>query len=249
MRQNKRITYIVMLVLILTAVIYLIKEKKENPPKTVQENEILNDGDTLINKNALLVLGDEKIISPDTLPKGATIAQGDVEIIKINEHELIYTHSSQHEKLPVSASFYNTLKTSPSTRYQFSLPDGTQIWMNSGSSITFPLNINANHSIFLISGEVFMEISKHQEETITVRTDDGTVVLINKPGTSVNINAYKKNNHVMTTIVRGKALISKREYSMHLMDGEQSFTDLSAAKKNPNSKQEVNTRAVIGWKN
>lgn len=248
MHRNKRITYIVILVLILTAIIYLFRDKNEPAQPALKEIMKARQQEVNLPETALLVLSDESVISPDTLPTGGGLTQGHIQIVKAQKQELAYIGAARSQEQPTTANFYNTLKTSPKTKYLVTFTDGTQVWMNTGSSITFPLEITNQHSTILMSGEIYMEASIYLSEMLHIQTDDGSVITVSEPGTAVNINAYKKNDHVAATVVQGKAVVNKKQYSMHLVDDEQSFIDLSTTGKNPTSKKKVSAGTVTDWK-
>jgi ferric-dicitrate binding protein FerR (iron transport regulator) len=111
---------------------------------------------------------------------------------------LIYT-TALSEKVVVDLQTYS----SPNgAKASFSLPDGTQVWLNSGSTLTFPGSFGKQRPVSL-KGEAYFEVVK-SEIPFTVNTDKGKVTV---KGTSFDVKAYPDEEFV-TTLERGKVEVA-----------------------------------------
>ncbi len=120
---------------------------------------------------------------------------------------------------------YNTMSTPRGGQYQLILSDGTRVWLNAASSITYPTSFIEKTRIVSITGEVYFEDSKKPKTTFLVEVADGskTEVL----GTSFNINAYPNETFTRATLIEGKIKVSKNQLNRTLFPYEQAVIEES----------------------
>jgi len=82
------------------------------------------------------------------------------------------------------------------------LPDGSSVWLNAASSIKFADNLNesSKRDIFL-SGEAYFDVKHDAKHPFIVHAGKLSVVVL---GTAFNVRAYKSDNFIETTLIRGK---------------------------------------------
>lgn len=122
----------------------------------------------------------------------------------------------------------------------FQLPDGSMVWLNSGSKITYRGNFERNREIEL-KGEAFFDVVK-SGNAFLVSTEYGSVKVM---GTSFDVKAYPNDNFV-TTLERGRVEVinfSGKEKQL-LEPGNQSYLD----QNNQLLKKEVDIEEFISWK-
>ncbi len=94
---------------------------------------------------------------------------------------------------------YTALKGSVSI---VELADGTKIWLNSGSVLTYCEDIKDKKRISELSGEAYFEVKHREDFPLYVKTKH---VVVKDLGTTFNIKAYDVDNFVETSLVEGKA--------------------------------------------
>ncbi len=130
---------------------------------------------------------------------------------------------------------YNTLSTAigEQSPYPLILPDGSKVWLNAQSSITFPTAFNGKERIVRITGEALFEVAHNTKQPFKVLTEKQTIEDI---GTTFDVNAYTDEPATATTLIEGKVKVN----GMFLEPGQQS--DGSHIKT-------VNTKRYTAWKN
>ena len=98
----------------------------------------------------------------------------------------------------------NTLIIPRGAEYQLKLADGTIAWLNSNSSLTYPVNFNGDLRNVSMSGEVCFDVTKRVNQPFIVKTGNVSVRVL---GTYFNIEAYE-GEPVTTTLARGKIEVS-----------------------------------------
>lgn len=96
---------------------------------------------------------------------------------------------------------WQTIEVSPGTKSKFTLPDGTLVWINSNSRISFPIQFIGNERLVKLSGEAYFEVASNKNKPFKVRAANAEIVAL---GTKFNIKAYSDENILYATLIEGK---------------------------------------------
>lgn len=101
---------------------------------------------------------------------------------------------------------YVDVKTNPGMVATLNLPDGSKVWLNSGSYLKHPQKFTGDTRAVELNGEAYFSVQKDQSKRFIVNTpfDLKAEVL----GTEFNIEAYKESNQVTTSLVSGSVKLS-----------------------------------------
>src|SRR5699024_4772886 len=102
---------------------------------------------------------------------------------------------------------YNTLTTPRGGQYQLTLADGTKVWLNSASSIRYPVAFNGKERKVTVTGEVYFEVVHNAGQPFKVQVGNE---IIKDLGTHFNVNAYKNESAVKVTLLEGAVEIKDR---------------------------------------
>ncbi|MDX8339402.1 FecR domain-containing protein [Draconibacterium sp. IB214405] len=81
------------------------------------------------------------------------------------------------------------------------LPDGTEVWVNTGSSLTYDAgSFNGNLREVELTGEAYFEVAKNVEKPFTVKTEMANILVT---GTSFNVKAYSGSDVFETILAEG----------------------------------------------
>ena len=93
------------------------------------------------------------------------------------------------------------VKTSPGMTTSLTLPDGTIVYLNSESSLSYP-RFNGDFRKVTLSGEAYFEVAKDPEKKFILSTTHQSQIEV--LGTCFNVEAYEQNTEVITTLIEGK---------------------------------------------
>jgi len=206
------------------------------------KNDILPGGD-----KAILTLANGTRVILDKADDGQIAKQGNINIEKIKDGHLTYQRlNNEHLKIdrrdPVELIAYNTVSTPRAGQYQIILADGTKVWLNSFSSITFPTSFVGKERKVKITGEVYIEVVKDDTLPFIVEAKGQQIEVL---GTSFNINAYEDERTVNTTLVSGRIKVITGVNSKILNPGQQAEVIDNQIKVRP----VIDISAVVAWKN
>ena len=107
------------------------------------------------------------------------------------------------------------------------LADGTHVWLNSDSELSFPSQFDANNRKVELSGEAYFEVTANEEKPFFVKTKNHTVKVV---GTHFNICEYPEDHIIETTLEEGKVKIITGNVIHDLFPGEQSSFNIETSK-------------------
>ncbi|MDQ8004637.1 MAG: FecR domain-containing protein [Pedobacter sp.] len=197
---------------------------------------------------AVLVLADGRKISLTDVNNGAIAKEAGLSITKTSDGQLIYTVSEVAiGKAGKSLNnAFNTIETPKGGMWQVKLPDGSLVWLNAASSLTYPLAFSEGQKrIVELKGEAYFEVAKDELHPFVVKTVKQEVEVL---GTQFNINAYSDESTVKTTLLEGSVKVSTWRKdpgtSEFLKPGQQSILLADAF-----NVKEVDVDEAIAWKN
>lgn len=95
---------------------------------------------------------------------------------------------------------WNTLVIPPAAFYHLVLSDGTRVWLNAETEITYPVQFSGERREVLLAGEAFFEVEHDPEHPFIVKTDNFEVKVL---GTSFNINTYGDQGKAYAALQKG----------------------------------------------
>jgi ferric-dicitrate binding protein FerR (iron transport regulator) len=187
--------------------------------------------------NAMITLSDGSKINLDSASNGQLALQGNTRISKENG-QVKYEYTGGLTDIQ-----FNTVSTARGNQFMVVLPDQTKVWLNASSSITFPTSFTGNTREVKISGEAYFEVAKRKDMPFKVSfAGDGEIEVL---GTHFNVNTYKDDGIIRTTLLEGSVRISKNKETEMLAPGQQAQIKENATMHIA----EVDTDETIAWKN
>lgn len=194
--------------------------KKENSIISVKEQAIdIKAPNVTI---ASIVLANGSVIPIDSLKKGNIRTSEGLEIIKSNDGRLQYLGIAE-------TITYNTLvNPSGSDVVSISLSDGTKVWLNASSKITYPTSFASDERRVELVGEAYFDVAKNEKKPFIVVVSDKLDIKVT--GTEFNVKAYSDESSVKTTLVTGSVEIVEKKsqnlsHSIILKPGQQGYTN------------------------
>nr|WP_255526823.1 FecR family protein [Pedobacter sp. MC2016-24] len=142
-----------------------------------------------------------------------------------------------------------TVTTPMGGTYQISLPDGSKVWLNAASSLTFPSNFDGQRDRRVeVKGEAYFEISKAYVKQGGHEKRQAFVVVTNKQeievlGTHFNVKNYEDEPGVRTTLLEGSIKVSAGAERKIIVPGQQAFSNGAGIEVSS-----VNVSDVVAWK-
>ncbi|WP_091151033.1 FecR family protein [Mucilaginibacter pineti] len=188
-------------------------------------------------QGATLTLANGKKIRLTEAANGKLASQSGVTITKSANGQLIY----QIENSNANENQVNTLSTTSGETYQVRLPDGSDVWLNSASSLTYKASLNEQGKrIVNLTGEAYFQVAKDKAHPFIVKTNKQEIEVL---GTHFNVNSYNDEPAVATTLVEGSVKVTSGNSKQTIKPGEQAKSNGGDIKVN-----EVDIENVTDWK-
>lgn len=121
------------------------------------------------------------------------------------------------EKPEISSQTYSALNG----KSQMELPDGSMVWLNMGSSLTYKTSFTGNREVWL-EGEALFNVMKDKEHPFTVWMDG---VQVKVHGTRFNVKAYPENSDLRIALLEGSISLLVGKNEMYVKPGELALID------------------------
>lgn len=102
------------------------------------------------------------------------------------------------------------------------LPDGTKVWLNSDTELSYGEDFNQKKRVVNLSGEAYFEVAKKQDAPFTVRTEGLDVTAL---GTAFNVKAYEKDANVQATLINGSVSVKTKLQTRILIPNQRLVLD------------------------
>jgi len=164
---------------------------------------------------ATLTLANGQKINLANAANGELASQSGVIISKSAKGQLIYEIKEKANQV----AQLNTLSTANGQTYKVRLPDGSLVWLNATSSLTFSSNLNeeGKRKVKLV-GEGYFEVAKDKDHPFIVESSNQEVEVL---GTHFNINAYGDENMIKTTLIEGTVKVITPKLQKMLLPGQE----------------------------
>ena len=185
-----------------------------------------------------LTLNDGRVLQVQQWSGDSVIQESGTGILVSAGQQMIY----QAENVQLEEEIFNTLSVPRSTEYQVQLSDGTRVWLNSESELRYPVDFVGTERKVFLKGEAYFQVAKDATKPFRVMVNDMQVEAL---GTEFNINAYRDDDCLRTTLAEGKVRVSYPDTRQEciLVPGEQ-----AVLKEGVITTGQVNVDDIIAWK-
>ncbi len=184
------------ILLLLSAAAYLLFRPAGRQLSTTDNNKQPTNNIPAGRDGAVLTLSDGTQIVLDSAANGQLAQEGKATITH-KDGQISYQGSG----LEKGKLLYNTTSTPRGRQYRLQLVDGTNIWLNAASSVTYPTEFTGNKREITITGEVYLEVRPSNKPFIVHIAHHNTDIEV--VGTRFAVNAYADEPYVRTTLLAG----------------------------------------------
>jgi ferric-dicitrate binding protein FerR (iron transport regulator) len=188
---------------------------------------------------AILTLANGTKVYLDSVNNGTIAKESDVDVVKTEDGRIIYSHADTKTQ---SELVYNTLSNPRGSKViDMQLSDGSHVWLNAGSSVTYPVAFIGSERMVQITGEAYFEVKHDANRPFHVKKGNTDVTVL---GTHFNVNAYDDEDALRITLLEGSVAVKNESNNVRIKPGEQAIVsgDIKVNK-------DVDVEDVMAWKN
>lgn len=182
-----------------------------------------------------------------TLADGRTIVLDNAQDGRITDVAVKTGNQISYENSGLTKVEFNTMTTPKGRQFSLILPDGSQVWLNAASSITYPTAFIGGDRKVSITGEAYFEVAKSvtvsgEKQSFIVTVNGMNVQVL---GTQFNINSYGDDGNIKTTLLEGSIKVAVEGKTQMVKPGQQ----VQVANNNIKLVSDADIDAVMAWKN
>lgn len=175
-------------------------------------------------------------ISQRFIRKIATIAAAVVAIFTIGYGGVKYLNHKSSSNIIFAESTTLIGETQTVT-----LPDGTKVYLNACSYISYPQKFEGNERKITLIGEAYFQVARNEKQPFIVQTEQFDVKVL---GTTFNIKAYKEDETQAVSVESGKVQVDMPEAMIRLIANEEMNYNINAGEYRKHKEEE----SVAVWR-
>lgn len=226
-----------LLVFVYLGTIFFKTEKPKGSANFAKNREIKVKDFLPGSVNAVLTLSNGESIKLDSSRNGIIGKNGNANISKSGNGLVISANGKNLNNI------LNKITVPRGGKYDITLSDGTRVWLNSSSSLSFPTAFTGKERKVLLIGEAYFEVAKKTEMPFKVNVGGKQEVEV--LGTHFNITAFAEEQNITTTLLEGAVKISYNNSSTLIKPGQMAVNTMQQKLK----VMPADLEEVMAWKN
>lgn len=171
-----------------------------------------------------------------------TIAAACIALFIITSLAIFYLNTSREASHVIQGTLAKQSWSAPlGKREQITLPDGSSVWINAGSTLNISSSYNKKLREVYLVGEAYFDVKADKARPFLVKTGTLTTKVL---GTAFNINAFDPNK-IAFTVQNGKVAVQHQQEDLSVLTGNQQL--LYNLKTKSKQLLSVNALDAIGW--
>lgn len=240
----KRIAIAASILLLVAAGSYFLFFAQTRTAK-VLPGEVATIGDISApsTNRAVITLADGSTMYLDSMRDGQLATQGSVQVMKLANGKIAYKPIENGRDNAVQ---YNTLSNPRGSKViDLTLADGSHVWLNAGSSVTYPVAFTTNVRRVSVTGEAYFEVAPDKRKPFQVARGNITVEVL---GTHFNVNAYDDEPDMKVTLLEGSVRVSVKDSPSNSQDVTIKPGEQAVVANKIEVKRNADLDEVMAWK-
>lgn len=214
------------------------------PATTQGPVAIVSDIKAPATHKATITLSNGQLVPADSLSNHQLVMQGQTKVVRLANGDIVYQPQGQHNEI-----LLNTLTNPKGSQVtSITLSDGSRVWLNAGTTLTYPVAFSGKERKVTVSGEAYFEVAPSGDHKIpflvNIKTNQRDSSLVTVLGTHFNIKAYEDEADTRVTLLQGSVQVDHQQQSLRIVPGQQ-------AKYAAGQPVYINTPAtddIVAWK-
>lgn len=209
------------------------------PPAAVSTVAQPADVEPPQSNQAFITLSGGQKITLNGIDENSLTERDGTKIVKAANGELVYEAGGG---LATGSEVYNTLWNPRGSRViQMRLSDGSLVWLNAGSSVTYPVRFSGKERRVSVEGEAYFEVTHNRTMPFVVSKSSTNITVL---GTRFNVNAYDDEDDIKVTLLEGSVKVDIPGADRLLKPGQQARIGSTLQVID-----HANIEEVMAWKN
>jgi ferric-dicitrate binding protein FerR (iron transport regulator) len=216
-----------------------------SPSARQETNTVAMDIKAPVQHKATITLFNGQQVLADSITAGQLAVQGQTRIVRLASGDIVY----QPEGSTDGGLLLNTLSNPRGSQVSvITLSDGSRVWLNAGSSLTYPVAFSGKERRVSVTGEAYFEVAAAGNHKIpffvNIKTNQSDSSQVQVLGTHFNIKAYEDEADTRVTLLQGSVQVKHQQHTIQIVPGQQAIY----AAGQPIHTGLPDTEQVVAWK-
>lgn len=225
----------------------------------LNNKENVTEFKALVQTNHLVDIGTKKFDSEKAFERFNAITEEKIPVEKESVINLIRPYFKYAAILIVvfavgfyfvnkNINSYVSISTLNAQKSSIELPDGTKVWINAGSTLSYKKDFIQDERRIKLNGEAYFEVTKNESKPFIVELNDKSTITV--LGTSFDVKSYKEDTESEVTLLEGKIkLIPKKAIEKAIIMNPGSKAVIENATNDVQLLAEENLISTLSWRN
>jgi len=158
---------------------------------------------------------------------------------------ILYFLSGNFSRVSENPNLYTSFYTENGQRSKVVLPDSSTVWLNSGTTLSYPTDFSDQNRKVVLAGQAFFQVTHKNNDPFLVQTNGLVVKVL---GTKFDVTAYPEEDEIAVVLESGKVELTRqnlKSFSYLMRPGEKAALSLSNNKMEISS---VDASVYSSWK-
>ncbi|WPV69747.1 FecR family protein [Chitinophaga sp. LS1] len=191
------------------------------PSATKEPIASVSDIKAPVTHKATITLSNGQQVPADSISAHQLVMQGQTKVVRLANGEIVYQPQGQHDEI-----LLNTLTNPKGSQVtSITLSDGSRVWLNAGTSLTYPVAFSGRERKVTVSGEAYFEVAAAGDHkipfSVNIKTNQRDSSLVTVLGTHFNIKAYEDEADTRVTLLQGSVQVDHQQQGLRIVPGQQ----------------------------
>lgn len=228
-------------IMLILSVIWFWSSRYES--ETKKERLVINESTVNNTEDITLTLSDGSFLNLEELKSGIIQETDGFSVIKKEGGEMVYETLREGSHQADMETKYNVIHVPNGKQFQIKLSDGTKIWLNTASTLTYPVCFGSSERRISLEGEAYFEVAHDRSRPFQITARHTEIAVT---GTHFNVSAYVSDKAVTTTLLEGGVDVNKDGKTLSLGPGYKAITH---ADREVITKEKADVEQALAWKN
>ena len=143
-----------------------------------------------------------------------------------------------------TTSEWVALQTQYGERAQYTLSDGTTVWLDAGSTLRYPTDFTGDTRSVFLSGEAYFDVASNSSKPFLVQAEHGQITVT---GTAFNVRAWPNEQKTIVSVAEGQVVLASKEDASSAVSINPGYTSSVAVNSSPSTPRPTDVLRHTAW--
>ena len=143
-----------------------------------------------------------------------------------------------------TTSEWVALQTQYGEHAQYTLSDGTTVWLDAGSTLRYPTDFTGDTRSVFLSGEAYFDVASGSSKPFLLQAEYGQITVT---GTAFNVRAWPNEQKTIVSVAEGQVVLASKEDASSAVSINPGYTSSVAVNSSPSTPRPIDVQRHTAW--